>query len=508
MSLGRRFNLLGGFILAVVAVSAAGCESYFFLPGLGSSGTTAASGTFSLTDPFTEELIQGRTFTHGAAVTTVTYAIDDLGRIPLGIDFNDDGKLDPVVCYGAQQAVIQILLSTGATGVVDPISLTLDSKRDMCELADVAVGDIDNDGYLDIVAAAEAAVWYFRHPSSGDPTDLRDWGALDPNDTLRERIDASYDQVTDNELLAIITQAIGPGVNLDDYIVTVDQLYTNVEIADFDGDGDNDIATSRSFVIDLTPRPEAPVDPIQIVDGDVMIMVNPGFAPDGNNWTQVSIGRHERQLRLDRDSAAGLLVHDMDGDGRFDVVSSAREDNNAQIAWFRNPGGTLDTENPWTQYRIGSVRDSWAIDIGDVTGDDWPDVIATGATQMQTMLFEHPGVAFPDGRYEYDWTSHAITTFESYEPHDAKLLDMDNDGVLELVVSGTEGAVRYFEAPADPTQEWTAGIIITFEGGGTVGLLGYGDLDGDNDLDIVATVDNIMEDNYCRTVWIRNDLAR
>jgi hypothetical protein len=504
--LSQRHNLLGGLVLTLLALVATGCENYFWLPGLGSSDSAMTSGIGILVDAFTEELIQDRTFTHGTAVTTVTYAVDDLDRVPLGIDFNRDGKIDPVVCYGEEQAVIQILLSTGGAGVVNPISLTLDSKYDMVNLADVAVADIDGDGYLDIVAAAKDAVWYFRHPSSGDPTDLRHWGALDPNDTLRERIDASYNQITDEELLAIINQAIDVTVNLADYVITVEQLYTTVETADFDGDGDCDVAASRSFIINLQPRDATLVEPIQIVDGDVMILVNPGFAPDGNTWTQLSIGRHERQLRLDRDGASGLLVCDMDGDGQLDVVSSARWDNNAQVAWFRNPGGTLTTANPWTQYRIGSVRDSWAIDLGDVTGDGWPDVVATGAEQMQTMLFVHPGVAFPNDRYEYDWDSYVITNFESYEPRDVKLLDLDNDGELELVLGGTEGAVRYFEAPADPTSEWSGASVVTFDDGGTVGLLGYGDLDGDNDLDLIATVDT-TDENLSRTVWIRNDLA-
>ncbi len=506
MSPRLRHNPLGGLVLAVLVLLATGCENYFWLPWLGSSESAITTGIGILVDAFTEDLIQERTFTHGTAVTTVTYAVDDARRVPLGIDFNNDGKIDPVVCYGKEQAVIQILLSTGGAGVVDPISLTLDSKCDMTKLADVAVADIDSDGYLDIVAAAEDAVWYFHHPSSGDSTDLRGWGALDPNDMLRERIDASYDQISDQELTAMIDQAIHVTVNLNDYVITVEQLYTNVETADFDGDGDYDVAASRSFVINLQPRDTGLVEPIQIVNGDVMILVNPGFATDGNNWTQLSVGRHERQFRLDRDGATGLIVHDMDGDGQFDVVSSARMDNNAQVAWFRNPGGMLTTANPWTQYRIGSVRDSWAIDLGDVTGDGWPDVVATGAEQMQTMLFVHPGVAFPNDRYEYDWDSHVITNFESYQPRDVRLLDLDNDGELELVLGGTEGAVRYFEAPADPTSEWSGASVVTFEDGGTVGLLGYGDLDGDNDLDLIATVDT-TEENLSRTVWIRNDLA-
>lgn len=503
----RQYLWFGSVLLAALASGLGGCENYFFLPGLGNTGAATASGIAGLGSAFTQQLIQSRTFLHGTAVTTATYAVADYRRVPLAIDFNNDGKLDPVICYGDRQAVIQILLSRGDTGTVNPFSLTLDSKRDMKNLSDVAVGDVNNDGYLDIVAAAEAAVWYFRHPTNGVTTNLRDWGAADPNDPLRERIDASYRLVTDNELLAMIAQAAGPGLNLDDYVVTVQQLYTNVELADLDRDGDLDVVTSRSFIIDMTPRPGSPVDPIQIVDGDVMVFVNPGAAVDGLNWTQLSIGRHERQQRLDRDGATGLLVQDMDGDGWLDVISAAREDNNAQVAWFRNPGGALTTANPWTQYRIGSVRDCWSIDVGDVTGDQWPDVVASGGAQMQLILYVNPAVAFPNQRYEYDWDAHVIAEFTTYEPRDIKLLDLDNDGELEIVLGGTAGALRLFQPPANPTNPWTGSVIVTFSGGGTVGLLGYGDMDGDGDLDLVATVDAI-EDTDSRTVWIKNSLAR
>jgi hypothetical protein len=504
-----------------------GCEPQYIPEWLGGgwgSSKSPASGSFTGGGPaFTEELVQARTFTSGTAVTTVTYLLNDadgadlindndvLLRTRFGIDFNGDGKIDPVVGYGGEQAVIQILLSDPDTprGSVEYTSLTLDSKRDMKELTDVAVGDIDRDGALDIVASAEESVWYFHHPSDQPTTVLSAWGNDDPNDELRERIDASYTMLSDAEVQAIISQAIGPGVNLDDYIVTVEQRYNNVQVGDMDNDGDNDVVASRSFVMTLTPRPEVPVEPIQVVDGDVMVFINPEFATTGHNWTAISIGGHERQTRLDRDGATGLLLYDLDGDGDLDVISAAGKDNNAQVAWFENPvenrpdapGAGLLVDVPWTQWRLGSIRDAWSMDVADLTGDGRPDVVATGGEQQQVLLFVQPDTG---PARSYDWDTYVLVTFESFQPRDVKIVDLDNDGVLEIVVGGTDGAVRYFENTGDPTQPWEPVVVTDFAAAGDVGWLGYGDLDGDGDYDLVAVI-TTEQDNDSRVSWIRNE---
>ncbi len=168
-------------------------------------------------------------------------------------------------------------------------------------------------------------------------------------------------------------------------------------------------------------------------------------------------------------------------------------------------------DEPWKQWRIGSVRDAFAIDIADLTGDGRPDVVATGPAQMQMMLFEHPAVEFCDrgtrDRYEYDWDTFSIVTFESFTPLDVKALDVDNDAMLELVVGGSEGAIRYFESPLDARDTWTGFVVLDYAAPGDVGLLGYGDLDADGDVDLVAVVDSSDDDNNDRITWIRNDLA-
>ncbi len=510
----RSFSPLWLPILAAGLAAAGGCETYPFLP-FAEKNRTAGSATggtpFPARGTFTENLLLGRTFQYGTAVTSATYALGDASRTPLVIDFNNDGKADAVATYGGDQAVAQILLSQGAIGTVSFLSLTLDSHQDWKELVDVAVGDIDGDGALDLVLATRNGVAYLRHPSGRPTTDLRYWGSGDPN-VVTEFIEGTQDRLSNDELQSLILQAIGPFVNLDDYVVSVEQGYAAVEIGDLDRDGDNDVAASRSFVVELHPRPGSEELPsFQIIDGSVQILLNPGFAIDGAGWTTLSVGAHERLTGQDRDAARGLMLYDMDRDGDLDIVSLAQKDNNVQAAWFQNPGGKLDDGSAWTQWRIGSVRDAFALDIGDLTGDGWADLVVSGGAQRQVLLFVNPGSS-PTGIYrEYDWDTYPILTLETFEPRDVKLLDVDADGRLELVVGGTGGALRYCESPPDPRRPWQAYVITNFqidgEAQGEVGLLGYGDLDGDGDVDLLAVL-NAQDSNGGRIVWIRNETVR
>jgi hypothetical protein len=464
---------------------------------------TQVAGVFA--DPFVDQLIQARTFIDGTAVTTVTHYVGT-DRTPFGIDFNADGKIDPVVAYGGQQAVIEILLSQGAAGTVSYLPLTLDSKRDMADLSDVAVGDIDGDNRLDIVAAANGAVWYFRQPDQG-PTYLRGWGNPDENDSLRERLAASQSSLSTDDLQAMVHQAIGVLVSVDDYIVTVTSKFTDVEIADFNNDGWNDIAASRSFHLHLEPRPDTGLEAIDVYDGDVSIFVNPGGAVDGRDWQAISVGLHERQLRLDRDGATALVAYDLDGDGDLDLVSAAQNDNNVQVAWFENPLGSgtiLSPDAPWTQWRIGSIRSAYAIDVDDLTGDGRADVVATGPDQKQVMLFAQPSTG---PKREYDWASSVVATFENYEPRDVRIIDIDGDSAPEIVVGCSGGAVRYFERPSDPSQTWTPFVVANLDPPGTIGLMGFGDLDADHDTDLVLVVSSADDPNAASVSWVRNDLA-
>jgi len=500
-------------------------------------------------EPFVAFSIIERTFTAGRAVATHTFAPTDLTRTPIAIDFDGDGRADPVIGYGSDttevvphKAVVQILLSQGPPGTVNPLSLTLDKpgeRGDVCPgmagLLDLAVGDIDDDGKLDIIVASGPAqpcvggLFYLHHPKGTHPTgrplnttDLRYWD-INQIDASGELVDANNSQI-----LNMIQRALPLGCTLDDFQVEVDQRFNQVELADLDADGDLDIVASQFIKITLIPIPGGCTDKtIRMASGGIALLSNPGGDATGQGWTSTVIGIHERfaeEVELDRAGASGLFLVDMDVDGDFDIVSSAQLDNNVQVSWFSNPlvpdsisaracfqSGDMENRDEWCQWRIGAVRDAHSVDVGDVTGDGRLDVVATGKAQKQVVLFQQPdgtglfGDAGP--KREFDWDTFVVAKFDQLEPIGVHIVDIDGDGVVELVIGATEGAVRRFDRPADAQAEWSAGIVYTFDTGGSVGLLGLVDLDDDGDFDLVGVLDGEDETgNEDLVAWIRNDL--
>lgn len=505
------------YTLLAAPLVLAGCTEEarpWFLGGtLGAPGATAVAptsqpaGSAGNSGAFTEVMIQQRTFVEGKGVVTAAYNAGDSTRTARKIDFNSDGRIDPVVAYRqGVQGVVQILLSYGPEGDVKYQSLTLDGGENQWdELADIAVGDIDGDGALDIVVATSEGVVYLRHPDGDDRTHiLSEWGAESGE---LEIIEGTSNSLSAEELDGILAATLGATFDRTNYVVTVEEGYTAVEIGDYNNDGSNDIASARQLDISLEPKPDFELEPIHISEGSVQILINPGGARDGQVWTGVAIGLHERHAIFDRQGSSDLRAVDLDGDGDLDLVTAARDDNNVQVAWFENPAGgnAIDPALPWPQYRIGSLLGASRIDVAELTGDGRLDVIGVSPVQQQAVLFVQPEEGPARG---YDWFNATIVNFETYEPRSVVAIDIDGDSRLELAVGGTNGAVRYFEPASTPIDPWRGTIVWTFEQGGDVGLLGYGDLEGDGDIDLVAVASSADNVNVNRVSWLRSGLAR
>ena len=247
------------------------------------------------------------------------------------------------------------------------------------------------------------------------------------------------------------------------------------------------------------------------------------------NWQ-----RHEISAEPPGPFVGHSALVDIDGDGSLDVVlpedAHSGNDTTARLFWFRNPGHTAP--GPWVRKTIAELTDTQhvgGIVVTDMDGDGRVDVVlrhlgkpsvricfqdeqsAWFVRTLPVRLREGVAVADldADGRQDIvlngfwwagpsDWRRDEPrelvidTTFYS-QPRKGlnnstkqAVADIDGDGRQDVVYSVAEGANAYlawYRAPEDRrTQNWERHVIEDNWSGGHQVLLGDVDLDGDIDL--------------------------
>ncbi len=183
--------------------------------------------------------------------------------------------------------------------------------------------------------------------------------------------------------------------------------------------------------------------------------------------------------------AYDVVLADLDSDGDLDAAASAFRGD--QFAWFENPG-PAGVEGTWTRYNIDNVGldNTRTIDIADFNGDGKVDLLGTSTYNHLTVWYENSGdpAAGP-------WQEHLIdnTTLQPTQGHP---VDMDGDGDSDVIMaSGMRIAagnpdshkVEWYENDGSGgtwTKYYIGDIPYGFEAV-------WGDLDGDGDLDVIAS---------------------
>jgi hypothetical protein len=148
-------------------------------------------------------------------------------------------------------------------------------------------------------------------------------------------------------------------------------------------------------------------------------------------------------------SGNALAVSDFDRDGDLDVaLSGADPQTNRVCGVFRNDGN-----GSFTQFAALTGAMDGALSWGDFDGDGWPDLLVTGKTNSSpqsgavTLLYRNQaGAAFelaPVNLEALPWTSAAWG-------------DYDNNGTLDLALTGSGGSTRLHRNNQPPVSSAVA----------------------------------------------------
>ena len=275
----------------------------------------------------------------------------------------------------------------------------------------VCVADIDNDGFKDVVAAAQndslAPVAWYRNNGDGTfglkqvvttlasgafavrAADLDGDGLLDIVSTsVNDRKVAWYKNIV-NPITGVHT--FGP-----QQVLTATYRYPrSVDIADLDNDGISDILT------------------ISFVDSNISWMHNNGNGTFGP--LQIITTQSANPL--------AAIAADLDGDGKRDIVAGSLNDHT--VAWYKGNGnGTFGAK----QILVNNVNAPGSVAAADLDGDGRLDVTAALAQDNKIIWFRNTGTT---GSATFSGVQTIATQLAG--PYAAYPCDLNGDGKLDIV---------------------------------------------------------------------------
>jgi len=370
-----------------------------------------------------------------------------------------------------------------AFGTDDPndwTSITIGEGPEVGAIEDVAIGDLNGDGWPDLMAACEEGhLIYFQNPGIDSRTarwprlipeitqgrgswlrvfivDLNQDGRLDvvaPNKGAADIIDPSATGRVDRSTSLLVIE--GDPLEQDSWreqVLSRKGVPNTAMPVDIDDDGDWDVLAAQRLKEKLTI--------LEVIDANHPdgvrvkahpITIEPGFAA-GPGWKGSS-------------GAIQSTFADLDGDGRKDLVVAVTEvlgtDEDQRklwtVGWLRQPG-SLD--QPWSYFRIGDTLPDVVVGIAlaDIDGDGDTDVITGGYSGLNIISGAYSGAS----------------------------RDVDDPRVTS---ASTVGRIAWFENPGDPHAPWPRHDISRRVRGMYDAFIPR-DLDGDGDIDFVATRGN------------------
>jgi uncharacterized repeat protein (TIGR01451 family) len=369
----------------------------------------------------------------------------------------DGDSLQDIIIGSKDFDSLKWLKNNGGSGTFN-LPITITNLAD--GLTSIYTSDIDNDGFMDIVSASandNQVAWHKNLDGLGNfgGENLITSNAIETKAVLVTDInnDNSLDIIyTSTNEIGWINNTNGLGSFGTQQIITT-KAYGVEDIisADLDGDGIKDLI-SASYD-----------------DNKVAWYKNDG---NGNLGRQVVIAR---RIEFPQTAFPG----DFDGDNDIDILVSSQDDG--KLTWFENVNGLgfFGKEHVITE-NIESGAYAPTTYPADIDGDGDLDII----TMKNSQLFWYENT---DGGGNFD-VEHLINS-SSFGVTLIRAGDMDGDGAIDIICGSYSSNNISWYKNLNASETFSAEIIIvdTEDDNGSLTSLEIADMDGDNDLDIIAS---------------------
>lgn len=353
---------------------------------------------------------------------------------------------------------------------------------------DMQVGDVDNDGDLDIVVPRAngtggigAFVKWFENPRPAGNPATDPWTEHHIGDAAAH--DVELGDLNNDGLLDVVVRkdAVTIFVQVDAKTDQWIQSEVNVRgiegmaLGDFDNDNDLDIATNGYWLENRF-----------LPDGDAAMI---------GTWAEWTID-------ASRNAVSKTFASDINADGQVDVILNTSELRGGELAWYEPSNPADATAGPWTKHSIGFVNYDHSIQTGDIDLDGDLDVIVAEMHQSndpdEVLVF-----------YNLDgaglvWDSQVIDNDGS---HNIRVIDIDLDGDLDIVgANWSGGPISLWRNQPGLLDSWERTLV---EGARpwTAVLIDSADIDGDGLKDIVTGGWWYKNPGTPSGVWLRNTIG-
>jgi len=479
------FGILRLAMLLLLTLAGAGCRQ---------SPTSSAASSPGWFEDVTAK--SGVNFVHDVGAERQFFMPESVGSGCALFDYDNDGRLDIYLIQnaGPHSKSTNKLYHQGADGKFTDVSAG--SGLDVAGYGmGVAIGDINNDGFPDVLVTEYARVRLFLNNGNGTFSDITREAGVDNPQWAVSAAFVDYDR--DGWLDFVVVNYIG-------YVET-QKCYDRAGKPEYCGP--NSAAGTVSRLFHNLGRPPGSTPRVQFADVTVQAglgdMPGPGLGVvcadfDGDHWPDILISNDARPNHLwinqrngkfkneagprglaynsmgIAEANMGIALADMDGDGLFDIfITHLTEENN--VLWKQGPRGLFQDRTA----SVGLSPAAWhatgfGVVFGDFDQNGFPDlVVANGRVRRSNQ----PGVMAPVlpelgahwsgyGERCQIFSNDGSNRFHEISLQNGALCgrptvarglacgDIDGDGALDLLITSIASPARIFRNVAPQRGHW------------------------------------------------------